>query len=138
MSTPLVSDSWVLCVTHDCPGHNFPCLTRKYYVTYIGWASYKDLAEGVWRYDVIFLGFQMIPDKRRNSRVSQLSVVNGLKWSRLVKAQDQGIFAKSTNIVGHGARSYPKLKYYDIMCDSKYHYCRSWVSYLKLGYILQD
>jgi hypothetical protein len=40
-----------------CPVHW--CLTRKCYVTNIGWASYKDLAEGVRRYDVIFLGFQM-------------------------------------------------------------------------------
>ena len=47
-------------MTHDCPGHNFPCLTRKCYIPNIGWASYKDVAEGVRRYDVIFLGFQML------------------------------------------------------------------------------
>ena len=37
-------------------------MTREYHVTNIGWASYKDVAEGVLRYDVIFLGFQMCLD----------------------------------------------------------------------------
>ncbi len=47
-------------MTHDCPGHNFPCLTRKCYIPNIGWASYKDVADDIRRYGVIFLGFQML------------------------------------------------------------------------------
>ena len=45
-------------MTHDCPGHNFPCLARKCYIPNIGWASCKDVRDDIRRYGVIFLGFQ--------------------------------------------------------------------------------
>ena len=34
-------------------------MTHEYHVTNIVEASYKDVAEDIGRYDVIFLGFQM-------------------------------------------------------------------------------
>ena len=42
---------------HACPVHW--CLTPKYHITNIGGLSYKDVADDVGRYGVIFLGFQM-------------------------------------------------------------------------------